>query len=347
MTGEGLAAERQPLQHALLFSRDGGATWEPLRFFVEGDQASFATEILPAPGPVSLRLVTSDGLGLTDSIVHGLTVGERGPLPVIVSPASGLEGTPDTEWTLSAWAVDPEDGLLAGGEWSSSINGPLGSQPVMEGVRLQTGAHVLRFEVTDSDGHAAAAETTVGVYDDELTDLRIAEDALGVRPPAGDPIAGTADEMIPGEEHRVVLSLENSGRVTTSTLELFVAPPGGPETLLAQRDLPSLQPFDAVDLTAAFTPVEKGDHAFRAVWTAVDPGDRDPANNVREWIIPTTREPGSGDANGDGVLDGADLVIMGAMIDDAVAEDPEADMDASGGVDGADFQMLRRRLLGE
>ncbi len=86
------------------------------------------------------------------------------PAVTITAPAAGARVLPGTPVTLVARALDAEDGdLSATIQWSSSLDGPIGSGASRTLTTLRSGTHVLTARVTDARGVAAQATVTLSV----------------------------------------------------------------------------------------------------------------------------------------------------------------------------------------
>lgn len=132
---------------------------------IDGDLGAGAglTHKLTA-GTHTITLHAVDGLGLsaTDEVTIVVQSGAGAPTPVITSPVDGTLVAPGQMITLTGEATDPEDGTLpaANLEWSSSIDGPLGSGESIQvilssppGNICESGAtHDITLKATDSDG---------------------------------------------------------------------------------------------------------------------------------------------------------------------------------------------------
>lgn len=115
-------------------------------------------------GTHTITVHAVDGLGLsaTDEVTIVVQSGAGAPTPVITSPVDGTLVAPGQMITLTGEATDPEDGTLpaASLEWSSSIDGPLGTGDSIQvilssppGGNCETGAaHDITLRATDSDG---------------------------------------------------------------------------------------------------------------------------------------------------------------------------------------------------
>ncbi len=275
------------LLHMLLFSTDGGATWQTAGHRVRGTNETIRTDFLPATGALILRLVTSDGFTSVESRVAGLSVGNRAPRPKIDSPLDGAEASTGTVWRLSGFAHDIEDGILTNGTWSSSRDGVLGQGMQLDGIVLSPGVHTIRLTVTDSGGSGAFAECTVTVRLMVNVDLKIDADALA--------ISGRGDETVdelpplllyPGRTNHLSVRVANQGCETHYLLGLYAEGPGLPLTLIGQRE-GDAGPFETIGLTTPFAAAAMGDHRIHAVLDLTQPPDRNPADNQRSWTVPT------------------------------------------------------------
>ena len=274
----------QPLLAQVSYSSDDGVTWSPVGMPVEEESVVLGTDFLPSGVPLAFRVTVSDGF-LTDAAqVTGLHVPARPPEVVIHSPRDGDRAAPGYAWFLQAWSREDGGGTPAVGAWHSSLDGPLGSDPVLGAVVLSPGTHRLTYAVTDRLGASAQAEVTVSVGPMPTVDLAIAPDALALTMPWRDPVVVQAPRLRMGTSQTATLTLRNTGTVVTATLQLYIQPPGALERLVAQETL-SLAPFETRWVGGAFTATVAGAHRFRGVVTAESHPDNDPGNNVREWEI--------------------------------------------------------------
>lgn len=269
----------QPLQHLVIFSGDGGTTWNPYGKLMETTRVEIPTNFLPASDGILCRVLSSDGLASGLAQIGGIHVANRVPVVTIDSPRHGAMAVPGTPWPLIGHGVDIEDGPIAIGVWRSSLDGELDAG---EGVVLTPGTHVLTFEVTDSQGAIASAEVTVTVTEMPTIDLELYADALEVTPPGRDPSNRTPVTLKTGSVHGVDLRLENTGTLTRVTMSLYVLPPEGEETLLA-REEKEISPLEWACLSIPFTPLVRGTYRLRGVISNSDPEDVDLSNNERTW----------------------------------------------------------------
>ena len=204
----------------------------------------------------------------------------------ILSPESGDRAAPGYGWRLQAYAWDGS-GAPISGTWRSSVDGALGSGPALDGVVLNPGTHRITYTVTDGAGVSAEAEVTVVVGDMATVDLAIAADALAISMPWRDPVVVGEPLLRTGLPQAVSLAVRNTGAEVTTTLRLYVLPPGGSGRLLAEETL-HLAPFESRRIGGAFTASAAGVRRFRGVVTVESPVDGQPSNNERQWNVTAT-----------------------------------------------------------
>ncbi|MCE5264586.1 MAG: GPI anchored serine-threonine rich family protein [Deltaproteobacteria bacterium] len=279
----------QPIQSMAFLRPDGGTTWQPATLFHELRSLGIATESLSSGSSAGLRVISSDGLRSCMMQVSGLSVGNRPPAVKINSPREGDAAPADFAWTLSAEALDVESGRIDAGVWESSIDGPLGTTPVIEGIVLSEGTHTLTYRVQDAANATASAQVHVTVGGGTTgVDLFFAEDALRVTPPGTDPVyKPTVTVLKTGALHSAALRIRNGGIAVRCDLELHLQDPSAGETLIASRNGVSLEPFAEFLLPASFTPAVAGTYRFRAVVKNSVPEESNPANNERTWTLYT------------------------------------------------------------
>jgi len=88
------------------------------------------------------------------------------PAVTITSPTNGSSFVAGTTVTLTATAIDAEDGDLASAlAWSSSLDGALGSGGSIATAALSVGLHTIVAAATDSGGREGQASINVNVTD--------------------------------------------------------------------------------------------------------------------------------------------------------------------------------------
>lgn len=161
-------ADLDPLEFALQFSADGGATWRPLATNAVGTSLDVDRTLLAGTSQGMLRVLASDGLRTAADVSDALfTVEGNAPQVAIASPVPGTLFHVGQVLSLAATALDAEDGPLSGPalSWSSSLSGALGSGAALSVpiADLADGLHVVTVTAEDSDGQSATAAVQVRV----------------------------------------------------------------------------------------------------------------------------------------------------------------------------------------
>lgn len=150
--------DQKELRHRLSFSRDGGETWIPVAANISGSQEGqvsleFNQALLPGCQSCRLKVTTSDGYNVTETIGQPFTLPNRPPLAEVVSPSSKIKIRQGDLLRLAGEAFDPEDGPLAGDQlvWWSVTQGDLGRGTVLKTASLPPGIHQVQLTANDKD----------------------------------------------------------------------------------------------------------------------------------------------------------------------------------------------------
>jgi hypothetical protein len=200
--GNGLAvswnaadADGDALVATVLFSRDDGATWAPLRLHLAEASVVIPLEELAATTQGRIRVLVSDGVnsGQGDS-AGAFTVPNQPPVVQINTPADGEPVGYGQVTALTGAATDNEDAVLSDEAfvWSSDLDGALGAGPALEAALATVGSHVITLQVTDSGGASATATRAVVVSNDVMA----AESQLLASPPATNFVAAAGSTAV-------------------------------------------------------------------------------------------------------------------------------------------------------
>ncbi len=229
------------LTYTVLYSRDGGSTWQPLVSDLAATSLTLDTDQLPG-GTLLFKVIANDGFLTGESISGTYTIPLHAPTVQITSPADGAAFYPSQTVVLQGSAYDLEDGAPADSayQWVSSINGALGSGATLSTAELTTGDHTITLTVTDNDGMSAQTSISLTVAAPgtvEALNLNAAPLAVGavlgfagpgttytltLRSSGESEIAWTASEDIPW------LSLDAASGTTPSDIVLTIDPTGLP-----------------------------------------------------------------------------------------------------------------------
>ncbi|MDI6696327.1 MAG: Ig-like domain-containing protein [Anaerolineales bacterium] len=200
--------------------------------------ASFTYSTL-ALGFHTITAQATDQHGLTGSASVTLAVIARTPPNVIIlSPPNGVDYAVGTAVVFSGEAIDAKDGdLSASLQWSSSLDGFLGSGAGFTTSALRPGTHTITASATDSDGLTGSATVTIRIVDDSPPVVNILSPIDGAHFNRGQIItfSGTASDTVDGNltssltwYSSISGQIGSGGSFTRSNL------PAGPHTITAR-----------------------------------------------------------------------------------------------------------------
>ncbi len=188
----------------VLYSRDGGATYAPLRQHLTGSSVVIPLEELGGTTQGKVRVIASDGVNTgQDDSAGFFTVPNQPPIAQILAPNEGEVFGYGQETPLTGAAADKEAVTLPDGafQWYSDRDGFLGSGPAPDVVLETVGNHVVTLRVTDAGGAVGVATRTVVVSDDVM----LAANALAAAPLATNFVAFVGSNTVQTQS----LSLRN------------------------------------------------------------------------------------------------------------------------------------------
>ncbi len=196
-----------PLVATVLYSRDGGVNYKPLRLHVPGTSVNIPVTELGQTTQGKIRVIVSDGVLTGQDDSEGLfTTPNQPPAVQILQPAANLAIAYGPTLALSGAASDLEDVDLPDSafRWSSSLDGPLGIGRDLDVALESLGQHTITLEVVDANGGIGKATRVVTVN----PDTSVTAASLNASP------ASTAATLPLGGESTEVISLRNpSGAV--------------------------------------------------------------------------------------------------------------------------------------
>jgi hypothetical protein len=163
-------ADGNALVYSLDFSADGGTTWEPISGAITQPQISIELARLPGTTQGRFRVWATDGVNSATDVSDGnLTISGKAPTIVSIAPTTGQTYVISQTVTFEGQAHDVEDGMLADGqlEWSSNLQGLIGTGTLLQSADLALGTHVITLKATDSNGSTTQATTTVTIGAEE------------------------------------------------------------------------------------------------------------------------------------------------------------------------------------
>ena len=154
-------------------------------------------------------------------------------------------------------------------------------------MSLSPGAHTLTFTAMDKAGLSTSLQRHITVGPVTQADLALAQASLSLRLAGSDPMLSNPLTLTLGADHTLQLQVQGAGVPITTTLALYVTPPGGAETLLKRQDL-SIEAFSTGVLTTTLTPAIPGVYHLRAAIESSSLPDPLAANNQFTWTYATT-----------------------------------------------------------
>ncbi|MEZ4861745.1 MAG: hypothetical protein R3C14_10570 [Caldilineaceae bacterium] len=194
-----------PLTFDIFYSRDNGATFQPVQMNATGSSTQIDTAVLGGSGTAILQVVASDGVNTAEAASAPFVMANKAPEPYILLPEDNLHIHYGQLVNFNAMAFDAQDGLVAEGGfvWKNASGDTLGNGPMISLTDLPVGANVITLVATNSVGESATTTVTVIVDDD----LNLPGPTLSAGPtPVGWQIAADVTTA-----QNAVVSINNAG----------------------------------------------------------------------------------------------------------------------------------------
>ncbi len=152
-----------PLTFTLLYSKDGGSTWQTLTMGIEGNALQVDASLLPGSAAALVRVTASDGVNtMSDQSDATFTLRRKGPQVNIISPQDHAHIAVGEVAALVGAAYDPEEGSMSGDSlvWESDRDGVLGTGTSLV-APLSPGKHRITFRAADGDDNVGMASITL------------------------------------------------------------------------------------------------------------------------------------------------------------------------------------------
>lgn len=161
-------ADGDALKFDVLYSRNGGATFQPLQINLHTTSAQIDTSQLGG-GQTIFRVLASDGANTAQADSAPFTVAAKPPQPRILNPGDGARVHWGTLINFMGEATDPQDGGVSGSGliWTNQKGMKLGTGAVLTRDDLPVGVNKITLTATNSAGLSASASVTV-IVDDNL-----------------------------------------------------------------------------------------------------------------------------------------------------------------------------------
>lgn len=157
-------ADGDALHALVLYSHDGGGTWETVTVDDSRNAIPIHSSNFPGSDNAILEVTVSDGFHSVSEQVGPFKLAKKAPTIWVERPRDGEEFVGNQYMSLRARAGDVEDRDLAGGSivWASDVDGRLGASPVFT-KQLSAGPHVITATATDSDGMTARDQVKITI----------------------------------------------------------------------------------------------------------------------------------------------------------------------------------------
>lgn len=152
---EGSDADGDDLTYTVLYS-NGGDNWELIESGITDTSFDVEVDYYAGGDAAQFGVVATDGINVGTGESPAIDIPNKAPLVAITDPAPGAVITPGGLVVLSGAATDLEDGALQDDafEWSSDVDGDLGTGPSLPLNTLSEGLHTISLRVEDSEGEA-------------------------------------------------------------------------------------------------------------------------------------------------------------------------------------------------
>ena len=161
-------ADGDALTFDVFYSRDGGATWQPVTMGTTGNSVQFDTAQLGGSATAVFRVSVSDGVNTAEAGSAQFTMFTKAPTPSILLPAPNTHVHFGQLVNFSGVALDVQDGLVGQGglQWGTDGGLVLGTGGLASTDQLRAGPNTVYFTATNSLGLSASASVMVYVDDD-------------------------------------------------------------------------------------------------------------------------------------------------------------------------------------
>jgi hypothetical protein len=141
------------LTSALAFSSDDGKTWQPVGLPTSLRASELDLDGLPGGEGCRLCLKTTDGFHTVTTVSEAFALPIRSCLAMILAPEQGLriESSSTLRLQGQGYWLEEQRPELEALRWSSSLDGPLGTGPVLEVTDLEPGSHEIVLEAGDGE----------------------------------------------------------------------------------------------------------------------------------------------------------------------------------------------------
>jgi hypothetical protein len=158
--------DNDELAFSLLYSADGGKTWDVIEVNIRNQEHEVNLQDIPGSDQALFRVVATDGVNTSSDESDGVfTVPSKPPVARIISPANSTTFSTNQAVIFEGKANDKEDGDLSGEalEWTSDLQGAIGTGRSVTGTGLVSGNHTITLVATDKDGQTGRSAIKINM----------------------------------------------------------------------------------------------------------------------------------------------------------------------------------------
>lgn len=150
------------------YSRDGGATFQPVQMGATGMSTALDTAPLGGGADARFRVVAYDGFNTGEADSPAFAMAAKAPEVFILAPADGTRIHYGQLINFNGAAFDAQDTFVAdtGLVWQDAYGAVIGTGAQVSSDALRVGVNVITLTATNSAGESAAASVTITVGDD-------------------------------------------------------------------------------------------------------------------------------------------------------------------------------------
>lgn len=270
----------------IFYSRDSGATFQPVTMGATGTSAQIDTAQLGGSGTAILRVVASDGVNTAETNSAPFVMAPKPPEPYVLTPADNTHVHYGQLVNFSGMAFDPQDGTVAetGLLWKDAGGNALGSGALISLDSLPVGSNKITLVATNSTGQSATKDVTV-IVDDDLNlpgpTLTAGPGQVSWQVDSGATTAQTADISIGNSGSGALGWTATSDQpwLTLSAASGTVAADGDPSTLTITANPTGLAPNKPYSAKITLTKPEGSDGPAQTVVITINLNIGDVWNN--------------------------------------------------------------------
>lgn len=154
------------LTYDVLYSTNGGQSWEGLAVNLTTNSYEWDTDKVPGSVNAVIRVLASDGINTSqDDSDTVFTVASKSPEVAILSPRDQTSLAAERLIIFDGEAYDAEDGSLHDSSltWSSDKDGEIGTGRKVSSDSLSVGPHIITLAAVDSAGNRGTANISLTV----------------------------------------------------------------------------------------------------------------------------------------------------------------------------------------